>query len=63
MATSILDHAHQNIIEITFNFPEFAPAYQKSVHPICLFLRYNHFQGTMTRMVASIFDSNYPKVF
>ena len=33
--------AHPKIIEISFSFPEFAPAWKKSVHSINSFLTYN----------------------
>ena len=32
MATPVFDHAHSKINEITFSFPELAPACKKSVH-------------------------------
>ena len=38
----IFDHTHPKIIQITFSFPEFAPACKKSVHSI------NSFSTTTT---------------
>ena len=40
MATPNFDHIHPKIIEITFSFPEFAPARKKLVHSINSFMRY-----------------------
>ena len=40
---AIFDHAHPNIIESTFRFPEFIPACKKSVNSIYSFLRYSQF--------------------
>ena len=51
MATSISDHTHPKIIEITFSFPEFVPECKKekkSVHSVYSFLRYNQLQSPMT---------------
>ena len=41
MITPNVDHIHPKTIEITFSFPEFAPACKKSVQSINLFLRYS----------------------
>ena len=40
--TPNFDQIQPKIIEITFSFPEFAPARKKSVHSITLFLRYSY---------------------
>ena len=37
--------AHPKTTEITFSFPEFAPACKKSVHSINSFLRYSHIES------------------
>ena len=50
MATSISDHAHPKIIEITFSFPEFTPACKISAHSIYSFLRYSQFQSSVTKL-------------
>ena len=39
MARPIFDQTHSKTREITFSFPEFAPACKKSVHSIYSFLR------------------------
>ena len=54
MDTPIFDQDHLKIIERTFNFPEFDPAYKKSVHSINAFLRYSQFQCSVTRLATSI---------
>ena len=45
------------IIESTFSFPEFAPAWKKSLYSICSFL------SSVTRPATSIFDYAHPKKF
>ena len=49
--------------EITFSFPEVAPACKKSVHSICSFLRYSQFWSTMTRLATPISDHAHPNIF
>ena len=39
MVMPIFEHAHLKIIGITFDFPEFAQAFKKSVHSIYSLLR------------------------
>ena len=56
-------HAHPRIIEITFSFPEFAPACKKSFHFINSFLRYSHFQSPMTKLRTPISDHAHSKNF
>ena len=64
MATPIFDQVHPKISEITFNFPEFAPAFKKSVYSIDTFLRYSQFWSPVTRLATSISDDNQtPKNF
>ena len=50
-------------MEITFIFPEFAPACKKSVHSANLFLRYSQFQSPVTRLATPISDHAPPKKF
>ena len=57
------DHAHPKIIEITFSFPKFAPAWKISFHSIHSFLRYSQFQRPVTRLTMSIFDMSTQKKF
>ena len=45
------------IIESTFSFPEFTPAWKKSLYSICSFL------SSVTRPATSIFDYAHPKKF
>ena len=63
MAMPISHHAHPKIIEITFSFPEFAPACKISVHSTYSFLRYSQFRSQVTRLAKPIFDHIYPKKF
>ena len=63
MAIPISHHAHPKTIEITFSFPEFAPACKISVHSIYSFLRYSQFQSPVTRLAMPIFHHVYPKNF
>ena len=58
-----IHHIHPNINEITFNFPEFVPACQKSVHSINSFLRYSRFQSPATRLTIPISDHAQSKNF
>ena len=60
MATPIFDQVHPQISEITFNFPEFAPAFKKSVYSIDPFLRYSQFWSPVTRLATSISDHTQP---
>ena len=53
----IFDHAHPKIIESTFSFPEFVPAWKKWLYSICLFF------SPVTRLVTPIFDHAHPKMF
>ena len=39
----IFDLTHPKIIEAIFSFPEFAPAFKKSVNSFCAFLIYSQF--------------------
>ena len=39
----IFGHTYPKIIEATFSFLEFVPAYKKPVYAIYLFLRYSQF--------------------
>ena len=57
------DHIHPKIIEITFSFPEFAPACKKSVHSINSFLRYRQIQSPVTRLATPILTLPTPKFF
>ena len=57
------DHAHPKIIEITFSFPKFAPAWKIWFHSIHSFLRYSQFQSPVTRLTMSIFDMSTQKKF
>ena len=59
----ISDHAHPKIIEITFSFPEFAPACKISVHSINSFLRYSQSQSPVTRLVMPILTMSIQKFF
>ena len=54
---------HPKIIEITFSFPEFAPACKRSLHSINSFLRYCQFKSHATRLATPISDSAQPKIF
>ena len=67
MATSIFDHLHPKSNEITFSFPEFAPACkktpQKTCYSICSFLGYSQFQGPVTRLATPFFDQAHSKIF
>ena len=63
MGTPNSDHAHRKIIEITFSFPEFAPACKISVHSIHSFLRYSQSQSPITRLATPIFEHAQPKFF
>ena len=63
MAMPISYHAHPKIIEITFDFPKFAPACKTSVQSIYSFLIYSQFQSPMTRPATLIFDQVHPKIF
>ena len=58
MAMPNFDHIHQKIIEITFSFPEFAPACKKLVHSINSFLRYS-----LTRLATLISDHAHSQIF
>ena len=63
MTMPVFDHALPHIIEITFSFPEFAPAYKNSVHSINSFLRYSQFQSPVTRMATPTSDHVQSKLF
>ena len=63
MATPNFDHINPKIIEITFSFPEFAPACKKSVHSINSFFRYSQFKSPATRLATPISDHAQPKIF
>ena len=65
MATSIFDHAHSKIIEITFSFPESPLASKKSVHSIISFLRYSQIYSHVPRLATPISYLSYhthPKI-
>ena len=51
----------QKFFEISFNFPEFAPACKISVHYIYSFLRYSQFKSQVTRLATTIFGHVHPK--
>ena len=59
MATPTFDHFHIKSIEITFSFPEFAPACKKLVNSINSFLRYS----PVDRLDTPISDHAHPKIF
>ena len=63
MAMPNFDNNQKKIIEITFNFPEFAPACKKSVHSINPFLRYSQFKSPVTRLATPISDHAHTKIF
>ena len=63
MATSNFDHIQPKITGITFSFLEFVPACRKSVHFIYSFLRYSHFQSSLTRLPTLISDQAHPQIF
>ena len=62
MATLNFDHINPKIIEITFSFPEFAPACKKVVQPINSFLRYSQFWNPVTWLATPISDKAHPKI-
>ena len=62
-AMAIFDDAQIKIIESTFNFPEFVPAWKKSVYSICSFLRYSQFWIPVTRLATPIFHHAQQKNF
>ena len=57
MTKPIFDWTQPKIIEITFSFPEPAPACKKSVHSINSFLRQSQFQSPATRLATPISHS------
>ena len=59
----ISDHAYSKNSEITFNFPEIAPACKKSVYSINSFLRHSQFKSCMTTLATSIFDHFQTNIF
>ena len=61
--TQFWPHPPRKIIEITFSFPEFAPACKKSVHSIYSFLRYHQFQSLVTRLATPNSDHAHLKTF
>ena len=54
---AIFDHTHPKIIESTFSFPEFVPAWKKWLYSICSFL------SPVTRLTKSTFEHALPKKF
>ena len=63
MVMPIFQRAYSQISNITFSFPEFAPACKKSVHSIYSLLRYSQFYSPVTRLAAPIFDHSRPNFF
>ena len=63
MTMPILHHTHPKITEITFSFPECAPACKKSVRSIYSFLRYSQFWNPVTRLATPIFDHAHLEIF
>ena len=63
MGTPNFEHIHPKIIEITFSFPEFAPACKKLVHSINSFLRYSQFQSPVRRLTKPMSDHGHTKIF
>ena len=63
MTTSVFDHVHPKILEITFYFPEFTPPRKTSVHSINSFLRYSQFKSPVIRLATSISGHANPKIF
>ena len=60
---AISHHAHPKIIEITFGFPEFAPACKISVHSIYSFLRYSQFKSPWPDWPQPFLTMSTQKVF